>query len=91
VCPLSPQALTCYGLGSYQQHRELLECPGLVEAIVQHMAPPEQQQGTDESSNVAHMQLTPTQLESAEAAVEAALSLIISKAGLQVNRPPPLS
>lgn len=80
-CPL--QALTCYGLQNHAQHKELLQCPGLVNAILQHLAL-EPQLSDSQQAEASGKRLTAAQAEHAEAALEAAISLTISQGGLQV-------
>jgi hypothetical protein len=81
LCPL--QALTSYGLQSHAQHKELLQCPGLVHAILQQLAPEPQLSESQQSGRSGHW-LTAARAERAEAALEAAISLTISQEGLQV-------
>jgi hypothetical protein len=81
LCPL--QALTSYGLQGHAQHMELLQCPGLVQDIVQQLAPEPQLSESQQPARSGH-QLTAAQAQRAEAALEAAISLTISHEGLQV-------
>lgn len=73
----SLQALASYGLGGHAQHLELLQCSGLVPAIVGHLRTPP-------PPPTAVAQQTEAQHAIAEAALEAAISLTISQQGLQV-------
>jgi hypothetical protein len=73
-------------LASQSQHLELLQCPGLVLAIVGQLKTPA---ATTITSTQAAPQ-TPEQHAIAEAALEATISLTISPQGLKVCSPPPM-
>lgn len=75
----SLQALASYGLASHAQHMQLLECPGLVKAILRHLA-------AATPSLTQHTSASPPgfNADTVEAALEALTSLAISQQGLQV-------
>lgn len=75
------QELTSYGLHSHAQHLDVLHTPGLVRAMVQQLQMPTSQAH-------APLRLTAEQADHVEAALEAAVSLTISEAGLQVGAIP---
>lgn len=84
--PLQFQALASYGLASHAQHLELLQCPGLVPAVMarlQHLAAAATPPPTQHTSPRGAPGMD---VESVEAALEALVSLTISQQGLQVCR-----